>query len=581
MDQKQRVALSLYALIYSLAALTAFRFGDFVPVPTGYLLLIIIYVIPVWLAMTHQLGERLTAVLLILTPLLPALIVVDPLEIGFYGYDPYVTLRTALEFRANGPVHIARSGSFAWPGFYAFLWAVTSLTGLPVATVGKYLPLVAVGTPLLFYLFASRVISRQTAFVAAMGFAGVRTLYTFQVKFLDETTAFVLFFTLLFLLVVRSVSRTSAVSYLALLVASGAVLTHHYVGALVAFLLVLWDVSEREIFRVGRLRDLEWPFSRLTLVTGGILVLMIFLVTPQFLGFLVSVADVSTSPSSEVLETPQGPDATPTPDTPQTSDPTPTPDTRESTPGSDRPTATPTSRNGSGAAGTPGAVDASGQGDGLLQTIQNFPVRFWKLLATNIVLIALLSVVVTTFRSWALDSHPALLVSGIFGCILALGYGFSVAFGPIIPLDPSRYLLYMTGLLLVPAGHALRERELPVESNAIFSTLVVLLILTQLIVVPSVVMYSDQGQTHVGEGHYSPSQFAASDWLGEYGGDQVVGWESGVWRANGIERAEFGSTDGGCSVLRVWRQDEPQQNINTADTVLYDGGPVQLYQCRE
>lgn len=545
MGRRQSVAVCLYALAYGLAALVAFRLDDVVPVPTAYVLLASLYVIPIWLVSTRRLDKHLMIIFLIVTPLLPALIVIDPLEIGFYGYDPYGTLQTAFEFRTDGPIEVART-RLAWPGFYAFLWAVTSVVGVPIETVGKFLPLVAVWTPLLFYLFARRITTSRTAFVAAMGFAGVRTLYTFQVKFLDETTAFLLFFTLLFLLAVRSDSRSSSVSYLALLVASGAVLTHHYVGALVAFLLLLWDVSEREMFRVGRLRDLEWPFSRLTLVTVGILIIMFFIVSPQFLGFLISVADVSTSPSSETLETPQAPD------------PTPTPDSRES---------------------TSGTVDTSDNGGGLLQTIQDFPVRFWKLLATNIVLIALLSIVVTTFRSWALDSHPALLVSGTFGCILALGYGFSVVFGPVIPLDPSRYLLYMTGLLLVPAGYALREGELSTDPNAVFSTLVVLLVLTQLIVVPSVVMYSDQGQTHVGEGHYSPSQFAASDWVSEYDGDQVVGWEGGAWSVNGIQQVRVGSADRDCSVLRVWRQDAPYDPRRPTDNVVYSSCQVDLYRC--
>jgi len=565
MDRRTKGTLAAYAFIYALVALVTFRIGDVVPTPTAYMLLVALYALPVWLATTREFDDRIEAALVVVTPLLPALVVVDPLEVGFYGYDPYGTLQTAFQFRANGPVHIARSGSFAWPGFYSLLWAVTSIVGLPVNIVGKYLPLVTVVAPLLFYLFARRVISRRTAFVAAMGFAGVRTLYAFEVKFVDESTAFVLFFTLLFLLVLRSDLDRPAVSYLALLVAVGAVLTHHYVGALVGFLLVFWDLRQFdlgsiELRRPSGLRDLEWPFSRLTVATGLVFVTMFLLVAPQFVGFLASVADVSPSPSSETIEESNPGD--------------------EVTPSSAGSTATATPANVSepsvGSSEESGVLDG---GNGFLQVVQDLPIRFWQLLAGNIVLLTILSLVVLRFRSWAIDSHPALLVSGVFGGLLALGYGYSVAFGPIIPLDPSRYLLYMTGLLLVPVGSALHEMDSPVGTTAVFSTLVVLLVITQLVTLPPAVLYSNQAQTQVGESHYSPSQFAAGDWVAEYDGGPVVGWERGLWAANGIDQLGFESSGPDCSVLRVWRQDAPYDPRQPTDNSVYTNGPVELFHC--
>jgi hypothetical protein len=572
MNNKTKVFIAIYALAYGFTALSAFRLGSVLPLPTAYIFLALVYVIPIYIATMRGLNPRLQSLLLIVTPLLPALIVVDPLEIGFYGYDPYGTLQTAFEFRTEGPIEVARN-RLSWPGFYAFLWAVTSIVGLPVASVGKYLPLIAVCTPLIFYLFVRRITTAQTAFIAAMGFAGVRTLYTFQVKFLDETPAFLLFFALLFLLAVRLSSRRSAVSYLALLAAVGAVVTHHYVGALVAGLLVLWDLSSFDLSRVEGLRNIEWPFSRLTVGTGVVFVVMFVVIAPQLVGFLISVADVSYSPSSDVLESSQTPTGTP----------------------ESGGTANGTSESGGTSAGTPesgetpvgepgsgepsGGSQVSGGGDSILQSISGFPLRFWQLLLANIVLISLLSVVVATFRSWAIDAHRGLLVSGVFGGILALGYGYSVAFGPIIPLDPSRYLIYMTGLLLVPAGYALRDVNFSVSGSSLFAVIVVLVVLTQLALVPPGVMYSSQAHTTVDEDHYSPSQFAASDWVSAYGGDRVVGWERGLWTANGISSIQFGSTGVDCLVLRVWRQDAPQKSISTVDATLYDNGPVRLHRC--
>lgn len=546
MDERKWGLLSLYAVVYGLAALVAFRLGDVVPVPTVYVLLGLLYLVPIWLATTRRLGHRLGAVLLVVTPLLPALVVVDPLEVGFYGYDPYVTLQTALGFRADGPIEVAR-GRFAWPGFYSLLWVVVSATGLPVETVGKYLPLIAVLAPLFLYLFARRVVSNRTAFVAAMGFAGVRTLYAFQIKFVDETPAFLLFFALLFLLGIRSSSRSSAVSYLALLVALGAVLNHHYVGALVCLLLIAWDLSGTGLPRPRGLPELRWPFSRLTLTSTVVFVAMFLVVAPQFVGFLASVADLSPSITSETID-------------------------------SARPPGDGTTAASSGQTGPGGEPSGSPE---IASTDRTIPLRFWQLVAANVVLLAVLSVAVVRYRSWALESRPALLVAGVLGAVLALGYGYSVALGPVIPLDPSRYLLYMIGLLLVPAGFALERTDRARRPTAIFATLAVLVVVTQMSLVPPAVMYSSQEQTIVGEGHYSPSQFAAGEWVAEYDGTQVVGWERGLWIANGVDRLEFGAVDVDCSVLRVWRADAPTDPRRPTDSVVYSNGRLDLYRCTE
>lgn len=539
MDSRTKIGISVYALIYAAAAVAAFRLEGLVPVPTIYILLSALYVIPIWLGITGRLSVRLGALLLVGTPLLPALIVVDPLEVGFYGYDPYWTLRDAMVFQSDGPIRLARE-QFAWPGFYGFLWVVTSIVSLPVETVGKYLPLIAVLTPLFVYLFARRLLDHRTAFVAAMGFAGVRTLYTFQVKFIDETPAFVLFFALLLVLLITSESRRrTATAALTLLVALGTILTHHYVGALVVVLLVLWDLSRWEFGVPAGLRDLSWPVSRRTTVTGLVFVAMFLVVAPQFVGFLTSIADLSPGVEIESGQTP------------------------EQFGGGDDGQVQPGEGIGGGGAAGAGSADS---------------LRFRQLLAANLVLLGILSIVVLGARHWIVEAHPALLVVGAFGGLLAVGYGYSVLFGPVIPLDPSRYLLYMTGLLLVAAGYVLDRVDLIHRPRTLFSTLVALLVVSQVVLLPPAVLYSDQAETIVGEDHYSPSQFAASEWVAEYDGEQVVGWEGGLWLANGIRQLGYG-TEVDCSVLRVWRVDAPSTPERPTDTEVYANGRMRLSRC--
>lgn len=535
MNGETKHALSLYALAYAFTALVAFRAGGSVPVPTAYVLLLAVYAIPVWLAVRGRLGERLAVALLVVTPVLPALVVVDPLEVGFYGYDPYVTLRTATEFATSGPLAVARD-RFAWPGFYAFLHAVTAVTGISLTTVGKYLPLVVVVTPALLYLFARRVVPRRAAFLVAMGFAGVRTLYTFEAKFVDESTAFVLFFSLLLFLALRSTARESSVSALAGLFAVAAVLTHHYVGALAAFLLVLWDLADVDSSRLD-VRILHRRLSGLTVVTILAFSVMVLAVAPGFVGFLGSVADVS--PSIDTGDAP-GP-------------------SNAAAPSED---AAPPTEDGGGASGV----------------FESVSLRLLQLLAANLALVALLAVVVASFRTW-FRSSPAPVVCGAFGSVLAVGYGYSVAFGPVIPLDPSRYLLYMTAALLVVAGYAFDRTDLPVDSAAALSALVGLLVLTQLVLVPPAVVYSSQERSVVGEDHYSPSQLAASAWVAEYDGGPVAGWERHLWRINDVGYVSV--ADGNCSVLRVWRSDAPTAAPTPNESVVYDNGRMRLLRCQE
>jgi len=552
METRTKLALSVYALLYAAAAMAAFRLGGVVPVPTVYVLIGLIYAIPIWLAVTGRVGPWLGAALLVATPFLPALIVVDPLEVGFYGYDPYVTLRDALEFQTIGPIRLAQD-NFAWPGFYAFLWVVTYILDLPVETVGKYLPLITIVTPVLLFIFARRLISTKTAFLAAMGFAGVRTLYTFQVKFIDETTAFVMFFALLVLLVIRADGRNrSMVSYLTLAIAIGAVLTHHYVGALVGLFLVLWDLSHVELNVPNRLNEVEIPISRVTVVTGVIFVAMFLVVAPQFIGFLTSVADFSPSIETDGIESPNV-------ESPNTS-----------------------GQNGpqSGSDGDPSEENMTTSSNRSTTVTPHGPNRVRQLLIANVVIVGVLGIVLLGFRFWTIQSESAILAGGIFGCALTIGYAYSVTFGPILPLDPSRYLVYMVGLLLVSAGYVLERSRIVRYSNSMLVGAVSLIIITQMALVSPMVMYSNQSEASIGEDHYSLTQFAVGNWLAKYGGERVVGYERYLWRYNDIAIKEIDSSDFECGTHHVWRRGVPSAVLKPTHLLVYDSGSIKLYDCR-
>jgi hypothetical protein len=568
MNSQVKLGLSAYALLYAATALIGFRFGDALPVATIYVLLGVLFAVPVWLGVRANLTVSMKVALLLTLPLLPALLVVDPLEVGFYGYDPYRTLQTTFEFRANGPAWIANNRA-SWPAFYSLVWAVTSLTGVEVATVGRYLPLFVVGVPVVFYAFARGVVSDQTAFLAALGFAGVRTLFTFQTKFVDESLAFAAFFLLLLALRLGDAggSRSRWLSYLFALTA---VLSHHFVGLLTVAVLVLWDVTRllASVRRSGHRSGT--PLSGVTALAGGVFGGMFLLVAPDFVVRLFGLVELPSFGPTDGGST----------DAPSTS------------------TATDTTSVSTDSGGTTGLTESSPQGattiadtpeaqsspttddgapTGMAGRLVGFLTDNWRFLPANALLVGLASVVAAGLPSLSFQRNRWPLVATILGGLLAVGYGFSIVFGPIVPLDPSRYPVYMVPMLLLALAHLVDAGRIPTRRQAL-AVAVVLLAVTQLLLVAPGVLYTDISGTTVEEDHYSPAQLAASDHVARYGVDQVVGWERGLWvRAGAYAVPREEAPD--CGILRVWRRDAPTNYFSPTDEVVYDNGAVRLYDC--
>ncbi|MFC6974402.1 hypothetical protein ACFQL1_06600 [Halomicroarcula sp. GCM10025709] len=269
----------MYSLLYAVSALVGFQHGSSVPTVTLYLLLGTLFVFPTALVLRHNTPISINVALLIATPLLPALLVVDPLEVGFYGYDPYRTLQTTVEFREHGPLWIAGKRA-SWPAFYALVWIIKFLTGGEISSFGRFLPLFTLIVPTMLYAFARKLIDDDSAFLVAMGLVGVRTLFTFEIKFIDESLAFVLFFALLLSLrLIASDGRPA--KYLCYLFATATVLAHHYIGFLTVFLLVLWDLTDSDKLQTV-MKQKKIPFSGITALSGGLFVGMFLVIAPSF-----------------------------------------------------------------------------------------------------------------------------------------------------------------------------------------------------------------------------------------------------------------------------------------------------------
>jgi|GEM_PF-3489698 len=591
MDPRQKLGISIYAILYGAVSLVGFRLSELVPVVTIYFLITGLFIILIALAIRTDIPDTLASVLLLSLVCLLGLLVVDPLEIGFYGYDPYATLRALNQFQSHGLLWLANKRG-AWPSFYAFTWTVTSLLEIEPTTVGKYIPMVAAIIPIACFVAGRRLADSRTAFLASIGVVGIRTLVGFEMKFVDETVATTLFFVIVAILAIQgNISKSSRLfTPIVSLFAITAVLTHHYVGLLVTILLCIWAVSHSTLIDrfipSTEIPGRPDPSTKTAAVVASVAFVVVLLVVANSFVFSVlgtvdidassdgigdsvesgaevPTTSVQTTDQSDTLESKSAPPTTEKTDQSGTSESEQGPPTTEKTNDGGRSETTTTRPSGSRQSDAGGGADGGG-----------FQ-RFIRLLLANIVILGLIGLVAASyFREHSYD-RPTIALSAFTSILVGL-YGWSVAFGRIIPLDPSRYLLFMASLILIICAIRLARIDSKVLAHA-FSILIVALVVTQLVLLPPVVWYSDQSETIVGEDHYSPSQFAASDWVSEYDGDRIIGWERGVWVYNGIYMTSKIDQTTSCETLHVWRSDTNYPR--PTESVLYDAGSVALYTC--
>jgi len=572
MDPRQKLGISIYAILYGAVSLVGFRLSELVPVITIYVLITGLFVVLIALAIRTDISDMLASALVLTLVCLLGLLVVDPLEVGFYGYDPYATLRALGEFQSQGPLWLANERG-AWPGFYAFTWTVTSLLGLEPTTVGKYIPMVAAIIPITAFVAARRLADTRAAFLAAIGVVGIRTLVGFEMKFLDETVAATLFFVVVAVLAIQKDSSKSTSTFTAVvsLFAVTTILTHHYVGLLVTVLLCIWAVSQSTL--VGRfvpsieIRGRPDSSTQTAAVVASVaFVVVLLVVANSFVFWALGTVDVDIS-SGGVGDSVESEGAVPTTNTPTTSQ-SDISETEQGSPTTAKMEEGDSSETETGGPSDSVQSDARGAGGDGLQ-------RFVQLLLANVVILGLIGLVAVSYLQEHSYARETIALTVFTGILVGL-YGWSVAFGRVIPLDPSRYLLFMIASILIICAIRLVRIDSRVLVRA-FSVLIVALVVTQLALLPPAVWYSDQSKTIVGEDHYSPSQFAASDWVAEYDGDRIVGWEDGVWVYNGIYMPSQVDKTSSCETLHVWRSDTGYPR--PTDSVMYDAGPVALYTC--
>ena len=524
-----------YWFLYVLTAHVAFRFGDGLPAVTGYVLLGFLYLVPVAIVLRCDLTDRSMALFLVVVPWLSLLIVIDPVEMGLFGHDPYsYTLPSYEYFRSGASLSAFAERAEAWPLFYSLTALLQEVTGTSTATVAKYVPLIVVTIPFVFFVGLRRYVDSEIAFLAAITVAATRSYVQFQAKFVDETIAVVLFFSLIAVLALTG--RDWRRSALVVLVVVALSLSHHATSAVGLLFIGCWALAgriERLSVLPRRFRSVSEPSAvrlQQVVIVGMLIVGMFSFLAPMFAGRLVGIAVAALS--GTVVTT---------------------------APVSD----------GSSA----GLFTLSGLS--LRQVLSRLALVFLALFA----LIDAAGVVSRyRVRQWEFGWIT-------FAGIMSVIYLGTIVGGRLVPLDPIRLLVFLVPALIAPAlvvvvrsGTSDRLPFASVLRYTVAGVLVCAFIVTQIAAIPPHVLYSDPAVTTLGEGHATPAQFAASSWANDHTDAPIFGSEPAVWRARDNEFRAASKEDCRDGLL-AWRREGGITKPPRASAV-YDGGKVALFTCR-
>jgi hypothetical protein len=539
-------AVALYLGLYLLTTVIVFRAGSFVPKSTGYVLLVSLFVIPLGLSERGHLTPAWEVFFLFATPLLPMLIVIDPFEAGLFGYDAYSFTIPALDYLRNG----ASIGSFVnadgdWPAFYAVVLAFQQLAGVDTGFLSKYFPLFVVVIPFIVYAGVELLATRRIAFYTGMAVASTRTLVLFEIKFVDETIAILLFFTAIVYLALSTRERQAVVGLSVVITALA--LTHHATSAFFSILLActlgaslvkqvpLPGLLARRLYP-QRGRPIDVGITGTIVVAFGIGAVFLFL-APQVTTELVNTAHGALFEGQQTA-----------------------------------------------------APAQSGSGGGIF-SVSGVPPR--QLVSRAAILVFALMAGVTAFG--VLTRYDAAYwevgwvgAAGIF----AILYFASLVGGRVVPLDPIRILLFLVATITPPTLSVISRVGLPprlsqlVSERPVFTVfrglvavlVVSTLILTQVAAFTPHVLYTNPDETVIGEGHHTSAQFGASQWTERHYSGAVLGAERSLWVAHDNNYRNPTHGKGACkSLLTVWRPETG--DTRPADvSVVFDSTGISLTQ---
>ncbi|MGB9960686.1 hypothetical protein ACOZ32_00495 [Halobacterium sp. MBLA0001] len=449
------------------------------------------------------------------------------MEFGLFGYDPYI--RTLPEL--HGFINFTSLSEYindgaSWPLFYSLVSIGWEVSGTEIDVFSKYIPMISITLPSLYYLFLRRLYNWRIAGAAATGFASVRTLLMFETKFVDELHAVILVFICLLAVSMGTKKWTHKIQLIITTIAIS--LSHHLTAVIAALFFTTKLISGQAAEYIPTFRN---ETADNDLIPSLILYLMVTTI------FVYFAQDFVLRFGVKVLRF----------------------------------------LNGESIASAPaGGVSGLQHVEGL-----NLLAYISRLSILVLAIMALLHIYL--FFSHHENSDYELTLIFFSGIISSIYLGLLVV-GTIIPVDPIRFLIFLSATILPPALMAIfkltESHTLESVSTILASFLICLFILTQISAIPPHVMQSDVETTVIGQGHYSNAQFQSSEWASKYHNGRIAGYEWGLWAAEEnefIDPIYVDNDDCGSTVL-VWRNDS-HINDSSLSSPIYTTGELDLINC--
>lgn len=521
-----RQHLSIYFLLIAVTSILVFNPEVSPHYWIGFAFVASLYLFPINRIAHDDPPDWYIALVLITTPAFTMLIVIDPVEMGLYGHDPYITTIPETRRMLSGldPNTFVSRGRNSWPLFYGLASILTLFA--PLGNVAKYSPLLTAVLPLLLFIGLRRRIGAQTAGVTALSFASTRTLMMFETKFVDETLAVTLLGLAVATLLWDRNWRHSVIAFIAIF---GVGLTHHVISVMLMLVLISWwslpvVLGFRELPIPQRLQpvpnsDGGRPTGFFTAL-GGFAAAMVFLYWgDEFLRYTLGSVLISASTGS----------------------------TRE----------------------VAGVASNAPKSRAILSS------------AALIVLIVFALIIAYGFVSHTRYPEWLLGWSAAAGVIATI-YAIFLFYGSLVPLAPIRLLIVLM-ILVQGAGFAIAFTEgIQVFDEHVVALVLVFLasgvVVTQLAAIPPHVLYSNPGETSLTEGHYTPQQWKASEFVSGYGSHEVAALEHGLWGANDVTTVRLTKGENQCDYIQVWRREAHIRPPSTQN-LIYSAGDIRLSLC--
>ncbi|KAA9409945.1 hypothetical protein EGO51_09060 [Haloarcula hispanica] len=435
------------------------------------------------------------------------LIVIDPQEMGLYGYDPYMyTFPTVDLFLKSDSLSSFINSSSALPAFYGYFSIVKTILGEDIQLTAKYLPLIGVLSPIFIYIAFKRIAPRNIAFAGALMLPATRTFYLFDSKFVDEILATVLFFVIIAIIFSVKSSRRRRL-YLFMPVSLSLSLSHSLFALFCSILLgIFFFIPIVSEYFPSRFQLIDSdpdtnPIYMITLVIFFILILVFF--GKGFTSLLFSLFSLDTTLSAHVLQ--------------------------ETT------------------------------------KVSELPDLVFRVLILYGLIILFAFLTKSPFEEWEFEfATYSGICLGIFFLLTKLSDTIPIdAIRLLILFLPIIYITTISTVLKI-----IKQENF---AKIIVITLTVILLLTQVTAIQPHVMFSDKSTTRLDEGHYSPQQFKASEWAKKYSDDPVVGFEKGLWLSNDNPYIPYGTQGNCESKLISWRIQQSRSAQNNLNVIFSAG----------